>query len=134
MFKKRLAFFLTAFTYALLLGHNLIPHHHHDIGHELAEHHQANHHHDDEREDEDEGLGDIFSYFFHPAEGFIFTNAYNISNTFSKQLLSIVAVLPDNFSPDKLLIPPLLCNPPAEQLIYISPHSLSPGLRAPPVC
>jgi hypothetical protein len=130
MLKKRTAILLLTLAYAILLGHTLISHHHHDTDHDLTEHHQTNHHHNDDQEDE--GLNHLFSHFTHSADGFTFTSTHNINNTFSKQLLSFVAVLPDNFFLDEFLIPPLLRKPPAEHFIYISPHSLSSGLRAPP--
>lgn len=117
-------------AYAILLGHNIIPHHHHDNQKELTEHHQTNHHHDGGEESND--LSHLFSHFIHSADGFVFTANHNISNTFSKQQFSFVAVLPDIFSLGELHVPPLLHKPPAEHLIYISPHFLSSGLRAPP--
>ena len=135
---------------AFHLGHSIIPHHHH-ADHHLSEYHQTNHHHNEPHqtnhhhnehhqanhnhndENENNGLGDIFSLFVHPTEGIVFTTNHNVSNTFSKELFLIVAVLPDTFYFDKFLIPPLLYKPPLEQLIYFSPHSLSSGLRAPPV-
>lgn len=130
MLKKYTAILMMTVAYAILLGHSIIPHHHHDHDHEVTEHHQTNHHHDNDTDSED--FNHLFSHFTHLAGGFHFTTSHNFTNTFSKQQLSDVAVLPDNFAITKFFIPPLLHEPPAEQLIYISPHSLSSGLRAPP--
>ena len=130
MLKKYIAILFLTIAYAILLGHNIIRHHHHDNNQELTAHHHTDHHQDDD--EDSEGLSHILYHFIHSAGGFTFTNPHNISNTFSKQSLSTVAVLSDNFSLDKFLIPPLLHKPPAEHLICISPHSISPGLRAPP--
>lgn len=130
MLKKRTAILLLTIACATLLGHNIFPHHH-DTDHDLTVNHQTSHHHDSEEDSGD--LNHLFSHFIHSADDITFLNNHNISNTFSKQLLSIVAVLPDYFFPDKFLIPSLLNKPPAEYFIYISPHSLSSGLRAPPV-
>ena len=130
MLKKRTAILLLTLAYAILLGHNIIPHHHHENNQELTAHHQTDHHQDDNEDNED--LSHILSHFIHSSDEFTFTGSHNISNTSSKQLLSFIAVLPHNFSLDEFLIPSLLHKPPAEHFIYISPHSLSSGSRAPP--
>lgn len=131
MLKKYTAILLMTVAYAILLGHNVIPHHHHDHhDHDVPEHNHHDQHHGDDTNRED--LNHLFSHFTHSADGFNFTTSHNISNIFSKQQLSVVAVLPDNFLISKFIIPPLLYKPPAELLIYISPHSLSLGLRGPP--
>lgn len=130
MLKKHTAIVLMITAYAILLVHNMVPHHHHDSVHDLTEHHHADHHQDNQ--EDTEGLNHLFSYLTHSTEGFTFSANHHISNTLTKQLFSMVTVIPGNYSPDKFLIPPLLHKPPAEHFIYISPHSLSSGLRAPP--
>jgi hypothetical protein len=117
-------------AYAILLGHDMIPHHHHDNEQELAEHHQTDHHHNDNEDSED--LSHILSHFIHSSDGFTFTVNHNISNTFTKQLVSLIAIMPDNFYQNRFLTPLFLYKPPAVNYIYVSPHSLSSGLRAPP--
>lgn len=129
MLKKKLAFFLTAFAYAILLGHNLVAHHHHHKDLHSSKHHHTSHNHTDE--EENNGLDNLFSHFIHPDNDITFTSQ-NINNNFSRSLLSIVAVLPVKLSLNVFLIPPLLYKPPAQHLFYISPHPVSPGLRAPP--
>ncbi len=130
MLKRRTAILFITLAYAILLGHNIIPHHHHDHDDHLTEHHDTDHHHDDDT-DTDE-LNHLFAHFTHVADGFSFLTNHNITNTFFKQQLSLVAVLPDIFSPDGFFTAPLLDKPPAEHLVYISPHSHPSGLRAPP--
>ncbi len=135
MLKKRTAILFLTLAYAILLGHNIIPHHHHDHDHHATKHHDTDHHDTDHHHDDDadnDGLNHLFAHFTHAADGFSFLTNHNITNTFFKQQLSLVAVLPDNFSLDDFLIPPLLDKPPAEHLVYISPHSHPSGLRAPP--
>ncbi len=124
-----LLFIVTAYTF--IIGHCIISHHHHDSTKELTEHHQTNHHHSS---DEDSGdLSHLFSHFIHAADGFTTLNYHSISNTLSKQPLLIVAVLTEDFSLyNDVGVSPLLNRPPAEHLIYSSPHSLASGLRAPP--
>ena len=130
MLKKYTAILMMTIAYAILLGHSIIPHHHHDSKHDLIDHQYTDHDHHNDADSED--LSHLFAHFAHSADGFIFTTAHSITNTFCKQQLSGAALLPDNFHIDKFLIPPLLHKPPAEHLIYISPHSHSKGLRAPP--
>lgn len=128
MFKKFTAILIVSFAYAILLGHNIIPHHHHDSAEEIAKHHITHHDHDSEHE----GLGNLLSHFVHSVDSFTLPANHIIINTFSKQLLSFVGVLPNNISLNNFLIPPLLHNFFAEQIFYISPHSHPNGLRAPP--
>lgn len=130
MLKKYTAILLMTVAYAILFGHSILAHHHHENDHDLTEHHHTDNHHDDDADSED--LNHLFSHFTHLAVGFNFTTSHSTTNVFSKQQLSIVVVLPDNFLISKFIIPALLYKPPAEHLIYISPHSLSSGLRAPP--
>lgn len=129
MLKKKTAILFLIVAYAILLAHNIIPHHHHDSAQEIAEHHHSH----PEHSEDNKGLSHLLSHFVHSADEFTFSPNHNFSNTFSKQLNIYVAVLPDNFSLDDFLIPPLLHNSFAEQVIYISPHSHPSGLRAPPV-
>lgn len=128
MLKNNAAIFFISLAYAILLGHNIIPHHHHDSAQEIAEHHNSNHNH----EEESNVLSHMLSHFIHSADGFTYPVNHNISNTFSKQQLSFVAVLPDNFTLDEFLIPSFRFKPTAEHLFCISPHSHPSGLRAPP--
>ena len=130
MLKKNTAILMMTLAYAILLGHSTIPHHHHDNEHDLAQHHQTDHHHDGDENGKDPSH--LLSHLIHLDDGFTFTISNNITNTISKKQLSVVVLLHNDFSIPKFHIPPLLHKPPAEHLIYISPHSLSSGLRAPP--
>ena len=135
MLKKYTAILMMTVAYAILLGHSIIPHHHHDSEHDLIEHHHSDYQHTDHNHHNDadnKDLSHLFAHFVHSADGFIFTTSHNFTNTFCKQQLSVLAVLPDNFLIDKFFIPPLLHKPPAEHFVYTSPHSHSKGLRAPP--
>lgn len=128
MLKKRLAILFVTLAYAVLLGHNIIPHHHHDSAQEIAEHHSSQH----DLEGENDGLSHMLSHFVHSTDGFTFSPNHNLSSTFSKQKISFVTVLPNNFSFEEFNIPLLLLKQPSEKLIYISPISNSNSLRAPP--
>lgn len=130
MLRKRIALFVLTVAYAILLGHNIVPHHHHDTDNNLTEHHHNDHHDNDKKDSNDSNQ--FYSHFIHANDGLTATNNHNLTNTFSKRWISIVATLSNNFSFGNHTIPPLLDKPPSKQLIYISPHSLSSGLRAPP--
>ena len=133
MFKKNVIFLSLLSAYLLMLAHSFIPHHHHNNKQEAEHHHQheqGDHHHHDDTDAEDFNL--LFTHFIHSGDINHFTTSHNITNTFSKQQLSVAAFLNNNFVVNKIFIPPLLYEPPAEHLICISPHSHCKGLRAPP--
>ena len=130
MLKKYTAILFLIAACATLLGHSIIPHHHHETEQELAEHFQTNHHNEGDESSRD--FSHNLSHFIHSSDSFTTPTVHNIGNTFYKQFRSLAAVLPADFSVDEFLISPSLHKPPAEQFICISPHSLSLGLRAPP--
>jgi hypothetical protein len=130
MLKKYLAILMMFTAYAILLGHNIVPHQHHDHDEHFTEDHHTDYHPDDDADDD--GLNHLFAHFNHAADGFTFTTSNNIGNIFSKLQLTFVALLPDNFLLDEFLIPTLPDKPPKEHLVYISIHSHPSGLRAPP--
>lgn len=114
---------------------NHFRHHKTELGHIglsefITEHSGNTNHHDHDADNEEKSH--LFSYFICAADCFIFPLNQNITNTFAKQRLSFVAVLPYNFSFNDFLIPHLLDKPPSEQIIYISPHSLPSGMRGSP--
>ena len=116
-------------SWAIMFGHNIVPHHHHATESELAHHHHTEH---KENHDGGNDLEHILSHFLHSADGFTFTTNHSIHNVFSKQLILFAALLPVSFSLNEFFIPPLLYKPPAQRFTYTAPASLSPGLRAPP--
>ncbi len=141
MLKRRIYIFLLLFAFGIIVGHNFIPHHHHDIDHHKALNYQHNHHHGEvplehdhnENNHDDNGLNHFFSHFFHHEDGLIFTVNHSISNSFSKQAFLFIALVPDTFYFIELPIPPLLHHLPSEHLICISTHFHTPGMRGPPV-
>lgn len=131
IWKRYTAILFLFVAYAILLGHNLIPHHHHDHD-STAKHHSHGHHDNGNDENKSDDLNHILTHFMHSAEGFSFLISHNIPNTLLKQHIPLVAVLPYNFSIDELQVPHLRDKPPAVYLVYISPHFHPSGLRAPP--
>ncbi|OFY86880.1 MAG: hypothetical protein A3F72_00535 [Bacteroidetes bacterium RIFCSPLOWO2_12_FULL_35_15] len=129
MLRKRIALFLLTVAYAILLGHNNVPHHHHDTDHDLTAHHHNDHHDNSDHSSKD--FDHLYSHFIH-SDIFITANNDNKINIFSKQLFLKVAVSPTDFFLCDYTIQFLLHKLPEKTFIYISPHSLSSGLRAPP--
>ena len=139
--KKYMAILMMFTAYAILLGHNIIPHHHHNNLEELTEHHNSDHHHESNTHagehqtngHHDDGIGHLFSHFLHLDDAFTLIHTNKINSTFAKHLFSFVSILPNYFSFNDLNIPDCIIIPPPEQIIYLSPHSLFAGLRAPPL-
>lgn len=130
MMKRNFITILLLCAYIIVLGHSIIPHHHHENESELISHHNDNHHHDDAEEGFVD-LNHLFSHFVHAADGFTSTHVDNTNNTISKQHVLILAILPSKFSFVDFTIQPVRNK---SSLKYqISAHSLSCGLRAPPV-
>lgn len=128
MLKKRTAIVFLTLAYAILFGHDIIPHHHHPNLKELSEHHSTHQNH----ETDSEGISHLLSHIFHSAEGFTFSPLHAIAKTFSKQQPSFDVVLTGIFSFDTFPSLPFLYQLVAEHPSYISPHSYPCGLRAPP--
>lgn len=131
MLKKYTAILMLFTAYAILLGHNTIPHHHHDSDRNLTGQHNADHHQDQDESDNDE-LTHLFSHFTHSADGHTFKCTHSTDNTSNKELLTPVIALSDGSTIDAFLLPALLHKPPSEQFNYVPPNALPSGLRAPP--
>jgi hypothetical protein len=130
MVRKTFIFFTLLSAYLLLLGHDLIPHHHHD-DHATAERHS----HDDARDadDDHEELPELFSYFVHapykaPAAGIVIPSA-------EKQAAAQTAdLLPDAIQFHILKTIPVSHHPPNDEPCHSLLLSSSLPLRAPPAC
>jgi len=127
MLKKYVAILLLTFATAILLGHNIVPHHHHHLDHEIAHHHHGHDNHEDEGSND---LGDLFSNVLHDSGSIISHN--EITPTFAKKLISVVAILPDNLPTVSFTITPLIGKPPAQSHLYTASYSHATGLRGPP--
>ena len=127
-------------AYALILGHNLIPHVHHSSKQETKhDHHhsnQAHHNHESaDSDDENESLPDLFAHFMHSP----FT--VNIEHTLvladeGKELNKIqqdVFVIEDNVS-SKIFLDKRELPPDVRQWFYSNYSNRHSSLRAPPVC
>jgi hypothetical protein len=133
MFKKYTAILFLTVAYAILLGHNIIPHHHHATLSEAELHHfyeHTTHHHANGDTDGHEHT----PHLVHTADfGEDFRTPTITTIDFAKQIISLFSISPFTFS---LIAEANSClenqHPEKEFLIYSSPHSLSSGLRAPP--
>ncbi len=130
MSKKGISLWFLTLAYAILLGHNIIPHHHHENELELTEHHSRQHQHDGQSIGQE--IGHLFSHFLHVDDGLTFTANHANSLAYSKQQISFVAVLPFLYAHRELRAPPLWVNPPAERPVIMASNSPPSGLRAPP--
>ncbi len=118
MFKKYIAIFCIYVSYIILLGHNIFPH-----AHNKTDNSENHHHH--------KGIGHLFDHFLHSGDDFI-TNKVNYT-IYALSIDCISSSLHVGFVINKEELQTQLIFPPPEtELIYISPHWCSSGLRAPP--
>ena len=129
--KKHISILFLFIACIIMQAHAIIPHHHHESESELVAHHNGNHHHNNDTEEGFGGLNHLFSHFVHSADSFTYTHVENTNNTLSKQYVLILTILPNNFSFVDFTIQPVRNKSSFNYLI--SAHSLSCGLRAPPL-
>jgi hypothetical protein len=135
---------LILFAYAIILGHNLIPHTHHSHHQEAKnnhDHHQTDHHHhdhDDQQDDkksEESGLPDLFAHFIHAPytvnieHTLVFAN--EIKELKNVQFDAIIAEAPLKIEV-VLTYRKLLLD--VRHQFYSSLSARNLSLRAPPVC
>ncbi len=110
----------------LIVGHNLVPHHH-EFEVEAIEHHHHDHSHGDEAMD----LNDIFAHFIHGNIGYVTLAKSQID---SKSFHQFFAVIPENIYLSEILIPPQEYISPHDLLLSDFLYLLPSGLRGPPLC
>jgi len=146
MLKQYVAVLLMSISAILMVGHDIIPHHHDeskDHHHHVARHHSdahahdshASQHHSDSNDTSDEngGLNDLLSYFVHTGD-FVFQDTsvkqtvdienerFDNSLVEFKEAISFCTIIVSKSIGYNYIGPD-----------YIPPHSNSKGLRAPPV-
>jgi hypothetical protein len=122
-------------AFAMLLGHNLIGHHHHDKEQIAFDHSHADDHHHDNENDDEENDPDFLHFLSHlPHDGDVvtFLNSQDYSKNQQKQLLPLVALFQSSFTFDYLLEFERQNSPPFKVVYFNSHHYLPSGLRAPP--
>lgn len=122
---------------AMMLGHNLIPHHHHDFDHSSLEHHHADDHHhgdkgDENSENKNYAIEHLFSNFQHGENGVTFLSSLDAAKSGSKHQFSLVAELPKAFVFQLTTELVRLNSPPYKSFYPNSLFLLPTGLRAPP--
>lgn len=137
MFKKYGSILMLFTALAILLGHNLIPHHHHDFEQSIVEHHHSDdHNHGDQgdgnTENEETDFGHLFSNFQHGENGVTFLSSHHLANTLSKQLSPLIAALQDVYVFQNIAVCIRQNAPPYISDYYSSQNFLPSGLRAPP--
>lgn len=152
MSKRNVSIFLLFLATGIILGHSIIPHHHHNHDylnhdHHINNHQHTEHHHgvhadigqhrdhgnEDKNNDESDGLNHLFSHFIHHDAGLSLCPSYNYNHSFLKQLLSS-DLMQSSFSFIEHFTLQIRPQRPSQHFVYISPHFLSTGLRGPPSC
>ena len=132
---RKYASILMMFTaLAILLGHDVIEHHHHDFAERSVEHghHSEDHQHEDDGGNEEFGIGHFFSNFQHGENGVTFLTNHDGSNSGSKYFSLLVAVLPEGFVLQHITEFVRQNSPPYKSFYPNSQYLLPTGLRAPP--
>lgn len=133
MLKKYTAIIFLTVAYTILLGHSIVPHHHHQTLSEAEVHHLYEHTTHNHNNNETEGH-EHSPHLVHIDFGEDFRNTSSTNFDFQKQIISLFNFSPFTFS---LISEANFCLESRHQentfFFYSSPHSLSSGLRAPPV-
>lgn len=129
--KQKLALFFLALAQLILLGHNLVPHHHHDpFAPEKAYSKSCSHHHDHEKDDS--LLQNVFALTAHSEKTADFSHAHLTDQQEKKDF----QLLCKNCFNQEVQIPFILLEKSMNfsRTSYFHPSSTSPpsGLRAPP--
>lgn len=132
MFKQYISIFFLTLAHAMLLGHSIFPHHHHDPL-DIYSSHTCHHHHENEH-DSNKGHGlDIFSLIQHGQEGIECISCPHMDQPVQKQLFVFESNLIEN---NKLQIYFQITKkhtPPYYPSFYPKISELLPdSLRAPP--
>jgi hypothetical protein len=122
---------------AIMLGHNIIGHHHHDIKHSQISHHSHSnndhHQHDNDKEDENEDWKHIFAGLQHGADGIICLTSKTASNNIVKLIPKFKVLNVTHFNFKQVIIDVRQSAPPFISDYYNSQNNLPSGLRAPPI-
>jgi hypothetical protein len=134
MLKRNIITVLLLCAYTIVLGHSIIPHHHHDDHEHELEHPSVSHHDDHESDHSGQDTDDHSSAFGDYSHSTVAGDMYQagkykitlnkISTSYIVSLFSYIVIPVESR-------PPVVW--PADEHIPISRHCLSPkGLRAPP--
>ncbi len=137
MLKRYTSILFLCLANLVMLGHSVVPHHHHKaegvVGHDHGDHadHHVDFHHDDDHgsdqgEESDHELP--FSHFAHSTLAYVAGHDCGAC----QQVLGGTGLLTHGLLVPDPTIQHLPDKPPTEPPIYNSPHSLCSGLRAPP--
>lgn len=134
MNKKLLLSIMMISTYGLILGHSIVPHHHHDEVSEVTHHEHHDHEHENDA-DEHEGLPEFFSHFIHslytPTEIYTSQQILNENIVKKETYKFLIAFCYWAFLEDI----PNSHHPPNKVETYpLQSYLQSLSLRAPPVC
>lgn len=130
MLKKYIAISLLFFSTFMLVGHSVIPHHHHDAK-DLTHQHE---HHDSDGDNEHKGWGHLFSHLNHGGNDLVYTIPH-FKSDISVKIFKVFSGTPaDNFNLTEQEHVYKRLKIPDKRTFNISSIFLySSGLRAPPV-
>jgi hypothetical protein len=135
MLKKYFAILMMFIAVAVMLGHNIIGHHHHNIEQTQISHHSHsnNDHHQHDNDTENEDWKHIFAGFQHGADGIVCLTSKTASNNIVKLIPKFNALNVTNFTFKQATIDVRQNAPPFTSDYYNSQNHLPSGLRAPPI-
>lgn len=115
-------------AYIVLLGHSIIPHHHHDSEADLAAHHTTEHQHDHDQT----SLPNLLGHFLHSEAIFTSTVTYQLHPSLVKLFPVVVFDLSKMLTISELQNFPYTIDLPPEFNITCLDYRKSYGLRGPP--
>ena len=134
MLKKTASILLLFSALAIMLGHNFIPHHHHDFDHNLKVHlHNDGSQHNNDSQDNNIDLVHFFSQLHHDTDGQTYLTTLSSSDHLLKNISHFAAIFTSETILNKVIIGKRQKVPPYKNDHHFSQNSIPYGLRAPPV-
>lgn len=133
MLKNHLSLFFLYLSTLMMLGHGIVPHHHHGQVGSLDSHDHSLHHEGFDSHHEDQHLDHVFSNVQHGQKGVECISCPNIDEDFNNQNFSFPAISPLNLGINFSLIPVEKFFFDYQDTLFISNYFPPGGLRAPPV-
>jgi len=115
-------------AYAVLLGHSIVPHHHHETEADLLAHHASAHQHDHDHA----SLPNLLGHFVHAEDVFTSTVSLLLYPSLLKQTPVIVLDFSKILTINGIQNFPYSIEQPPEVNIYCFSNRKSSGLRGPP--
>ena len=128
--RKHLGLFFLLLAYVILLGHSIIPHHHHESHSEALTHHDIEHVHDDGHGSTD--IGHLLSHLMHADEDFTRVIHKVGSQVFNRSTVIIATIVTDAFCFSLFPDTTFQLKPPDTEVNLSSIYQETSALRGPP--